>query len=690
MFSAVSAMGTLLAPWFGSRQDSALVVLVLGVLAILFVPIPPMLLDLLLVLNISIAMLILLVTFYTESPLSFSTFPSILLIATLFRLALNVSTTRLILDDGAAGNVIDAVGSYVIGGNYVVGMVVFAILVVVQYVVVTNGAQRVAEVAARFTLDSMPGKQMSIDADINMGLIDEAEAKRRRANIEKEANFYGAMDGATKFVKGDAIAGVIIILINIVGGLAIGVIQRGMGWAEALKTYTLLTVGDGIVTQIPSLVIAVGTGIIITRAASDARLGREINGQLFGNRRSLAMVALVLFVVLLLPGMPKLPVLLVLAAALVFLWFGRPVDAAAAASDEAAAQAPGEPTPADDDLYSLAQHDAIALRLGAALSRENTDGGFDLSARLREIRRQLAQDYGLVLPTIALRRDAAAGECSYELWIQGARAGGGELRPTALLAISPGGQRGTLEGEATTEPAYGLPAIWVQPEQRARAKASGYTLVDPETVLVTHLSELLRARAGELLSRAETERLVNRVKTRQATLIEEVLGHGLGLSDIQKVLQQLLREQVSIANVELILEVLADAARSTKQTDELVERVRERLGGVICQRLANPQGELAVITLAPELERTMLTALRSQDAKQSPLADYALIEKLMRSIAREIEQAGARSSQPALLCATPLRRLLRSVTQRSFPYLTVLGLNEVPGSLQVRSLGVVG
>lgn len=685
-------MGTLLSQWFGSRQDSALVVLVLGVLAILFVPIPPMLLDLLLVLNISIAMLILLVTFYTESPLSFSTFPSILLIATLFRLALNVSTTRLILDDGAAGNVIDAVGSYVIGGNYVVGMVVFAILVVVQYVVVTNGAQRVAEVAARFTLDSMPGKQMSIDADINMGLIDEAEAKRRRANIEKEANFYGAMDGATKFVKGDAIAGVIIILINIVGGLAIGVIQRGMGWAEALKTYTLLTVGDGIVTQIPSLVIAVGTGIIITRAASDARLGREINGQLFGNRRSLAMVALVLFVVLLLPGMPKLPVLLVLAAALVFLWFGRPTDsdAASAQAEAVAASAASTPVPADEDLYSLAQHDAIALRLGSALGRENTDGGFDLAARLRDIRRQLAQDYGLVLPQITLRKDAAGSDSGYELWIQGARAGGGELRPSALLAISPGGQRGSLEGEATTEPAYGLPAIWVQPEQRARAKASGYTLVDPETVLVTHLSELLRARAGELLTRAETERLVNRVKTRQATLIEEVLGHGLGLSDIQKVLQQLLREQVSIANVELILEVLADAARSTKQTDELVERVRERLGGVICQRLANAQGELSVITLAPELERTMLTALRSQDAKQSPLADYALIEKLMRAIAREVEQAGARSSQPALLCATPLRRLLRSVTQRSFPYLAVLGLNEVPGSLQVRSCGVVG
>lgn len=683
-------MGTLLSQWFGSRQDSALVLLVLGVLAILFVPIPPVLLDLLLVLNISIAMLILLVTFYTESPLSFSTFPSILLIATLFRLALNVSTTRLILDDGAAGNVIAAVGSYVIGGNYVVGMVVFAILVVVQYVVVTNGAQRVAEVAARFTLDSMPGKQMSIDADINMGLIDEAEAKRRRTNIEKEANFYGAMDGATKFVKGDAIAGVIIILINIVGGLAIGVIQRGMGWAEALKTYTLLTVGDGIVTQIPSLVIAVGTGIIITRAASDARLGREINGQLFGNRRSLAMVALVLFVVLLLPGMPKLPVLLVLAAALVFLWFGRPTDTATAQAEASAERAPATPAPADDDLYGLAQHDAIALRLGTALGRENAEGGFDLGARLRDIRRQLAQDYGLVLPNITLRKDAAASDCGYELWIQGARAGGGELRPSALLAISPGGQRGTLEGEATTEPAYGLPAIWVQPEQRARAKAAGYTLVDPETVLVTHLSELLRARAGELLSRAETERLVNRVKTRQATLIEEVLGHGLGLSDIQKVLQQLLREQVSIANVELILEVLADAARSTKQTDELVERVRERLGGVICQRLANAQGELAVITLAPELERTMLTALRSADAKQSPLADYALIEKLMRSIAREVEQAGARSSQPALLCATPLRRLLRSVTQRSFPYLAVLGLNEVPGSLQVRSCGVVG
>jgi flagellar biosynthesis protein FlhA len=328
-------MNTFFKNFFGDRRDTALVVLVLGVLAVLFAPIPPFLLDLLIVLNISLAILILLVTFYTESPLSFSTFPSILLVVTMFRLALNVSSTRLILEDASAGQVIAAVGSYVIGGNYVVGIVVFSILIVVQYVVVTNGAQRVAEVAARFTLDSMPGKQMSIDADINMGLIDDVEAKRRRAKIEKEANFYGAMDGATKFVKGDAIAGVIIILINIIGGLLIGVLQRGMGWGEALKTYTLLTVGDGIVTQIPSLVIAVGTGIIITRAASDAQLGREISSQLFANRRSISMVAVLLGFLLLLPGIPKIPVLIVLALAggILYLMRGQTTPTAEATPD---------------------------------------------------------------------------------------------------------------------------------------------------------------------------------------------------------------------------------------------------------------------------------------------------------------------------------------------------------------------
>lgn len=677
------------------RYEAALVLGVMGVLAILFVPIPSGLLDLLLVLNISIAMLILLVTIYTDSPLSFSTFPSILLIATLFRLALNISTTRLILDDAHAGEVIGAVGSYVIGGNYLVGLVVFSILVIVQYVVVTNGAQRVAEVAARFTLDSMPGKQMSIDADINMGLIDEHEARRRRSQIEKEASFYGAMDGASKFVKGDAIAGVLIILINIVGGLAIGVINKGMSWGQALSTYTLLTVGDGIVTQIPSLVIAVGTGIIITRAASDTRLGQQIATQLLGHRRSLGMITLLLGVVLLLPGMPKLPVLPVLAAAGVTWWMlGRRAEqlAETGMEHEGSTEAkPGAPAAAgEDDLYSYAQYDTLALRLGAALSQEVRKESLDLNTRIKELRKQLAQDMGLVIPPISLRMDACDEPNTYALWVQGARVASGRLRCESTLAINPGGARTVLAGEMTTEPAYGLPAIWIEPAKRAEARALGYTLVDPEMVLVTHLNEVVRQRAADLLTRAETERLIQRVKSKQPSLVEELTTTGLTASDVQRVLAQLLREQVSIAPVELILEVLVDIARVSKQTDDLVDRVREKLGPAICQKLADTAGELRVITLAPEVERTLLAGVRSNEPRSAPLADFALIDRLIRSAGRELEKHSKRHAPPALLCATPLRRLLRSILQRTFPYLHVLGLNEVPTTTQVRSLGTIG
>jgi flagellar biosynthesis protein FlhA len=679
-------MSTFFKTFFGDRRDTALVLLVLGVLAVLFAPIPPFLLDLLIVLNISLSILILLVTFYTESPLSFSTFPSILLVVTMFRLALNVSSTRLILEDASAGEVIAAVGTYVIGGNYVVGIVVFSILIVVQYVVVTNGAQRVAEVAARFTLDSMPGKQMSIDADINMGLIDDVEAKRRRSLVEKEANFYGAMDGATKFVKGDAIAGVIIILINIIGGLLIGVLQRGMGWGEALKTYTLLTVGDGIVTQIPSLVIAVGTGIIITRAATDAQLGQEISSQLFANRRSISMVTVLLVFLLLLPGMPKIPVLIVLAMAggILLLMRGQVITGAVPESTEKKAEPAKE-----EDLYGLVRQDPITLQFASTLYREYNESAFDIKDKLADLRKQIARDFGLVIPELSIQQQRNVDSNGYEIWLHGARIGSGSLRVDSLLAINSSESKVALIGEQTTEPAYGLPAVWVARDTRAVAKTAGYTLVDAETVLITHISELLRANAAELLTRAETERLVGRVKQKQASLVEELNGQNITLSDVQKVLQQLLREHVHIGNLEMILEVLVDVSRTTKNADELVERVRERMGAAICQRLLNERGELAVMTIAPELERSMVNGLRSNDVKLSPLADFALIERLIRAIGREVETASASGRQQALLCASPLRRLIRSVTQRSFPYLSVIAINEVPATLNVQSVAVI-
>lgn len=673
--------------WTG-RRDVALVLGVIGILVILFTPIPPALLDFLLILNFSVALLVLLITFFTDTPLSFSTFPSLLLITTLFRLALNISATRLILGHGDAGRVIHGVGTYMVGGNYVVGLVVFLILVVVQYVVVTSGAQRVAEVAARFTLDSMPGKQMSIDADMNMGLIDEHEARRRRAQIEKEANFYGAMDGATKFVKGDAIAGIVIILIDIVGGLAVGMVQQGMGWSDAAHRYTLLTVGDGIVTQIPSLVVAVATGIIITRAATDAQLGTEIGRQVLSNARTLLIVALALGGLLVLPGLPVLPVALVLAAVigaavLVARDRAKNVEKKEETSIEATASKP------EEDLYRLLQVDPIDLRLGAALVTGFRDRSVDLSERIGAFRKQFALEQGFVLPRVQILQNRPIGDRAYEIFVQGSRAGHGELRLDAILAINPSDKRARLDGQETRDPAYGLPALWISPDQRQFARGAGYTLVDPETVLITHLGEIVKRHAPELLTRAETERLVQRVREQQASLADELVPGVMSYTDIQKVLQQLLREQVSIRNLETILEVLVDAGKTLKQTEEQVERVRERLGPVICQKVSNAQGELHVLTLAPELERAIVSAVRSRDGAALLVNDVGQLDALLSNLASQAESMMGRNLLPVLLCPSQIRRHVRQLVQRSLPHITVLGINEVPTTAVVRAIGTV-
>lgn len=677
---------------WSDKRDLALVVLVVGVLLVLFVPLPTPLLDLLLVVNISLALLILLVTFFTDSPLNFSTFPTLLLIATMFRLALNVSATRLILDGADAGRVINAIGTFVIGGNYVVGIVVFLILVVVQYVVVTNGAQRVAEVAARFTLDSMPGKQMSIDADMNMGLIDEQEARRRRAMIEKEANFYGAMDGATKFVKGDAIAGIIIILINIVGGLAIGIAQMGMPWGEAVQRFTLLTIGDGIVTQIPSLVIAMATGIIITRAAADARLGEEIPKQVLSSPRALMVVAAALLVVLFLPDFPKFPVLLVLAGIFALAWYawraGLPIDGGQEES-EAVASANQASSP-QDELRQAMRLEPIEIRLGTVVHRLLLGPTGDLPDRITHLRKQVAGDLGFVMPKVqtGLRPELDAN--AYEILVQGHRVGQGSLQPERVLAINPGGSRAKLEGTETRDPAYGLPAQWIDAEHRQFARSAGYTLVEPDTVLITHLNEVVKQQAPEMLTRSETERLVHRVREHSAALIEELIPNVLTYSDIQKTLQLLLKEQVSIRNLEAILEVLVDAGRTIKAPEELAERVRERLGPSICQKFNDARGDLHVLTLAPEIERTLLGNQRTSDGRSSLFTDMGQLDAFIKHLAKQAEDMMGRSLMPVLLCPSPLRRPLRGLIQRSLPHVAVVGLNEVPSTVMVRSFASVG
>lgn len=668
-----------------NQSDLLLVAAVTGILLVLFTPIPAVALDLLLILNVSFALLILLLTFYVERPLQFSTFPSLLLIATLFRLSLNIAATRLILNEADAGRVISAIGEHVVGGNYIVGLIVFLVLIVVQYVVVTNGAQRVAEVAARFTLDSMPGKQMSIDADMNIGIIDEKEAQRRRKEIEKEGNFYGAMDGASKFVKGDAIAGIIIILIDIIGGLTIGIAQKGMGWEQALHAYTLLTVGDGIVTQIPALIISTGTGIIVTRAASDEVLSREVARQITAYPKTLLLIASGLLLVLVLPGIPAWPVLFVLAGVAGLAYYAY----RARARDLAAqAQAHGEASGADtaDGLYGQLLVDPVVLEVGSDLvALVSGSGGF--MERIVTFRKQYARESGLVVPKVKVTDNAQLVANEYRISVHGTRVGQGQLHPGRMLALGADGTSKPLPaGIQTREPAYGLPATWIDEESTGAARDAGCTLVDAETVLITHLSEIFKRHAPELLSRRETEALVGEVRKRDNSLVEELVPAVLSISDIQKVLQCLLREEVSIRNLDLILEVLIDQAKSTKDARLLADTVRQRLAPQICQSLASAAGELHVLVLDPAVEKTVAQSLQGQ---QAVALEPRFADQLLKRLAVNVEKMMAANLTPVLLCGAELRRTVKEFTARTLPALRVISMTEVASNVKLKSFGVV-
>lgn len=660
-------------------KDYAVVAAVVLILGLLFTPVSPVLLDILLIANISLALTILLVTFQTEKPLEFSTLPSILLLSTLLRLALNISATRLILEDGYAGHVIEGIGSFVIGGNYVTGIVVFFILVVIQYVVVTNGAQRVAEVAARFTLDSMPGKQMSIDADLNMGLIDQAEAKSRRANIEREANFYGAMDGASKFVKGDAIAGILIILINIIGGLSIAVAQKGMSWGDALHRYTLLTIGDGIVTQIPSLIIAIATGIIITRATTDLRLGQEIIRQLFSHHRPLLLVAGTLLLSLLLPSIPAFPVLIIASVFVAIAWW-------AWRQSSSEDNGPEKNAGADDaaDATAAASDGGLTLAFGPALAEHFIAPTSPLNIRLESVRKNIAKDLGLPIPRIATSTEPALGAHGYQLRVAGTGIGRYALHPDLLLAISTSRTTMPLEGESTREPTYNIPSFWITSEARGTARHAGYTVVEPDMVLYTHIAELVKKHAADLLTRKTVEALIESRRASLGSMVDELIPAVLSLSDIQRVLQLLLSEQVSIANLETILEVLVDRGRYTKSPEELAEQVRERLGMALVERFLDADGTLHVISLAPALERRLV-----------PGADASLAmtpketEKLFGAALNLVEAQLGNNIHPVILCAPTLRRSLRRLFARTLPHIPVLSITELSSAANVVSGGTI-
>ncbi|SMC27702.1 flagellar biosynthesis protein FlhA [Andreprevotia lacus DSM 23236] len=670
---------------FQQNTDIAIVLLVMGVLVVLFTPIPAGLLDVLILANFSFALLILLLTFYMPKPVEFSTFPSLLLIATLFRLSLNVAATRLILGHGDAGRVIGAVGGYVIGGNYAIGLIVFLILIVVQYVVVTNGAQRVSEVAARFTLDSMPGQQMSIDADLNMGFIDQEEAKRRRKNLEKEAGFYGAMDGASKFVKGDAIAGIIIMLINIIGGLVIGVMQMGMPLADAMRTFTLLTIGDGIVTQVPALVISVGTGLIVTRSASDAHLGKEVIRQLGAFPKTLLLVSGALGVLLFLPGIPALPAAGLSLGFFAMAWWSRRLQNEPAAAD---AQDDADAASDEEDAYGELDIEPVEVYIAPSLGSLLGESQLVLMERIGVFRKQYASESGLVLPKVKIREAARMPQDGYEIAIYGAVAARSELMPAHTLAIRANPNARKLNGVETKDPSYGLPAVWIEDSEKDAARAGKYTLVDPATVFLTHLCEVLRQQSAALLTRAETDRLLNRLRQQQAGLVEEIVPTLLSVGDIHRVLQNLLREKVSIRALQAILETLGEAAKASKDINYLTEMARQRLGPIICQALANNQNVLQVLTLDPAVEQRLLQGIHPGENGVAGI-DPQTTEKMLRQLAQQVEKMMKSNLMPVLLCTPELRRQLRMLSERMMPHLRVIALTEVPNTVELRAFGSV-
>lgn len=666
------------------QSDLALVFAVLGILLILFTRIPSVMLDLLIIVNFAFALTILLLTFYVERPVDFSTFPSLLLIATLFRLSLNIAATRLIMSGADAGQVIGAIGEFTVRGNFVIGLIVFFILVVVQYVVVTAGAQRVSEVAARFVLDAMPGQQMSIDADLNMGLIDQDEAKRRRKALEKEAGFYGSMDGASKFVKGDAIAGIIILLIDIVGGWAVGVAQMGMSWRDAMHTFTMLTIGDGIVTQIPALVISVATGIIVTRSASDSQLGGEVGRQLVRFPKIQWMVTAALIGLLLLPGMPRWPIVPLVIAAAVGLGVTRSRrHDVAATQDDAATKA------ASSDNDELAPPPPIEVLFGGVLSKTWTPMQDVLAERISTFRKQQSTEMGFVVPPVVFRDGAGMPPNEYRVLLSGDRYAQALLEPTKTLAIRASDNVRRLPDPEVRDPAFGLPAVWVENEQAAAARAAGYTPVDALTVLVTHVTEVIKAHSAQLLSRPATVALLDGVRARQPGLVEELVPSILSMSDVQAVLQGLLDEHVPIRNIDLVIETLADAGRHEKDPGRLCDAVRQKLGHTICRQLVGDKDSLPVLTLDPTLEASILHNIQGADGHGGFVIDPRVAEAFLGRLLAQMDAMMRKNLSPVLLCRAEIRRSLRTFTRRTAPRLSVLAMTEVPHTITLSSFAMV-
>jgi len=670
--------------------DLAVAVLAVVVVVMMIIPLPSSLLDILLTFNITFSLIILLVAMNVEKPLNFSTFPSLLLMATLFRLALNVSSTRLILLNGYAGRVIEAFGNFVIRGNVLVGFIIFLIIVVIQFIVITRGAERVAEVAARFTLDAMPGKQMSIDADLNSGLITEAEARERRMNIQREADFYGAMDGASKFVKGDAIAGIIITIINIIGGLITGMVFQGMDALTALNRYALLTVGDGLVSQIPALLVSTATGIIVTKAASEGNLGEGLVKQLLYYPKILFMASGALAFFALVPGLPHIP-FLILAGVLGYMGFTvqKMSEEEKIKEQETIHEKELEEMRKPENLFSLLQVDPIEVEFGYnIIPLADVNQGGDLLDRIIMIRRQCALDLGMIVPMVRLRDNIQLKPNEYVIKIKGVEAARGELRVDHYLVMNPTGGPIEVEGIETREPAFGLPAKWVTTDKKEKAEMLGYTVVDAASVLATHLTEVIKSYAHELIGRQDVKNILDNIKEQYPSLVEELVPKMLTLGEIQKVLSNLLKENIPIRDMVTILEALSDYANLTKDTDLLTEYVRQRLKRLITSRFF-PNKRANVLTLDRELEEFIMNSINQTENGTYISIEPDVVQKVISSLIEKVNQAARLGVQPVVLTSPLVRRYFKKMIENSLPNIPVLSYGEIDPNVEIRSVGTV-
>jgi len=680
------------------NNDIVLAVGLVVIIGMMLIPLPPMLMDILLTLNISLAIIIMLVCLYTTEPLQYSSFPTILLVATLFRLALNVSTTRLILLHANAGEVITAFGNFVVGGNYVVGIIIFAILVIINFMVITNGAGRVAEVAARFTLDSMPGKQLSIDADLNSGLINEEEAKARRRNIEREADFYGTMDGASKFVKGDATAGIIITAINIIGGFIIGIVQLKMPFVEAAQTYTILTVGDGLVSQLPALIISASTGLIVTRASgSENALSKDIEDEMFSDPKVLLVVAGLLGVFATVPGLPTLPFLTIgaLVGSVGYMKHlelkKKTEEEKQLAEVEAKKSRKTKKKASRESVMELLSIEPIEIEIGYRLvPLLEVDQGGDLLERISQIRRQAAMDLGIILPSIRVRDNLQLGPNFYQIKLRGVPIETGEVYSDRQLAMNSGAEDvPNLEGIKATEPAFGLPALWILEKDKEFAESSGYTVVSPSAVISTHLTEVIKKNAADILTRPDVQQLIDNLKKYSEGFVDDVFkDSSLSVAEVHMVLENLLKEKVSIRDLQTILETISTYHKINKNPDFLTEQCRVALARNICKQNLSETGELLAITISPEIENVVMSGI-SQDG-QSLTLEPSFTRDFITSLNREIENSiKTTGSQPVILCSSQIRLALRRLIERTFPQITIMSYNEVAHNVHARSVGMV-